>query len=129
MTFLLFVTAALVAVSGGLKLRSTNRVGLGFAPLALLEMVVAMGLALMILPSPVTGTAVVRWSVPMAIVIVIVSSIDHFLRLRRYRKARADSEGGRLATYVRYLSEMDDGEAADGSTDSGDADSTFELDV
>lgn len=127
MTFLLFVTAALVAVSGGLKLRSTNRVGLGFAPLALLEMAVAMGLALTILPSPLTGTTVERWSVPVAILIVIVSSIDHFVRLRRYRKARAESEGGRLATYVKYLSEMDDDEDGAGPADSGDADSMLDL--
>jgi hypothetical protein len=107
-TFLLFVTAALVAVSGGLKLRSTSRVGLGFAPLALFEMVVALALALLILPSPLTGTLVERWAVSVAILVVIVSSVDHGLRLRQYRMARAESEGGRLATYIKYLSDMDE---------------------
>lgn len=111
MTFLLFVTAALVAVSGGLKLRSTSRVGLGVRPLALLEMVAAVVLATLILPSPLSGTVVVRWAVPAAILLLVLSSVDHAARLRAYRKARADSEGGRLATYVKYLSELhhDDG--------------------
>ncbi|NNF13661.1 MAG: hypothetical protein HKN72_10570 [Gemmatimonadetes bacterium] len=110
MTFLLFVTAALVAVSGGLKLRSTSRVGLGVRPLAFLELVSALGLAALILPNPLSGTAVVRWAVPAAILLLVVSSVDHALRLRAYRKARADSEGGRLATYVKYLSELPENE-------------------
>lgn len=114
MIFLLFVTAALVAVSGGLKLRSTSRVGLGLAPLAILEMVAALCLALLVLPSPLSGTAVERWSVPAAISILIVSSIDHAVRLRAHRRARSETEGGRLATYVKYLSELD-GEADDSS--------------
>lgn len=109
MTFLLFVTAALVAVSGGLKLRSTSRVGLGFSPLALLEMVIALGLALLVVPSPLTGTAVERWAVPVAILVLVVSSVEHAFRLRDYRRARAETEGGRLATYVKYLSEVDRG--------------------
>ncbi|MDH3270194.1 MAG: hypothetical protein OEN56_02605 [Gemmatimonadota bacterium] len=107
MTFLLFVTAAIVALSGGLKLRSTGRVGLGYAPLALLEMVAAVALALMILPGPFSGTPLERWAVPMAFLLLVTSSIDHALRLRTYRRARADTEGGRLATYVKFLSEME----------------------
>ncbi len=115
MTFLLFVTAALVAVSAGLKLRSTARVGLGLAPLALLEMAMAVALGVLVLPSPLSGTAVERWSVPVAIVVLVVSSVDHAFRLRRYRRARAESEGGRLATYVRYLSETDRGGGGGGT--------------
>lgn len=106
MTFLLFVTAALVAVSGGLKLRSTSRVGLGVRPLALLELLSALILAGLILPSPLSGSALVRWSVPVAILLLVVSSVDHALRLRAYHRSRAESEGGRLATYVKYLSEL-----------------------
>ena len=63
-------------------------------------------LAALILPSPMSGTALVRWSVPAAILLLVVSSVDHAVRLRAYRQARAESEGGRLATYVKYLSEL-----------------------
>ena len=108
MTFLLFVTAAFVAVSGGLKLRSTARMGLGYSPLALLEMLVAGALALMVLPNPLSGTAVERWAVPVAIVVLVVSSVEHAFRLRAYRRSRAETEGGRLATYVRYLSDTEE---------------------
>ncbi|MDX1495001.1 MAG: hypothetical protein R3253_13115 [Longimicrobiales bacterium] len=106
MVFLLFVTAALIAVSGGLKIRSTTRVGLGVSPFALLEVFLALGLAVMILPGPLSGTAVERWAVPVAIGVLVLSSIEHAFRLRAWRRARAESEGGRLATYVKYLSEL-----------------------
>ena len=119
MTFLLFVTAALIAVSGGLKLRSTARVGLGYSPLALLEMAVALGLALLVLPGPLTGTALERWAVPVGIVVLIVSSVEHAFRLRAYRRSRAETEGGRLATYVKYLSEVDRGSDDDPLNDNG----------
>ena len=109
MTFLLFVTAAFIAVSGGLKLRSTARAGLGYSPLAVLEMATALGLALLVLPGPLTGTEVERWAVPVGVVILVVSSVEHALRLRAYRRSRAETEGGRLATYVKYLSEVDRG--------------------
>lgn len=124
MTFLLFVSAALVAVSGGLKLRSTSRVGLGMRPLALVELVSALVLAALILPSHFSGTAMVRWAVPAAILLLVVSSVDHALQLREYRHARAESEGGRLATYVKYLSELpkgdEGGEGSDFDTTSRD---------
>lgn len=129
MTFLLFVTAALVAVSGGLKIRSTARVGLGISPLALLEMVLAVGLAVMILPSPLSGSTLERWAVPLAIGVLVVSSVEHAFRLRAYRKARAESEGGRLATYVKYLSELptDEGSLPDASSDDPGGDSNLTL--
>lgn len=119
MTFLLFVTAGLVAISGGLKLRSTSRVGLGMSPLALLEMVAAVMLAALILPGPLSGTAVVRWAVPAAVLLLVVSSVEHAMRLRAYRRTRAESEGGRLATYVKYLSELPDAHGDEGGDDHG----------
>lgn len=129
MTFLLFVTAAFVAVSAGLKLRSTARVGLGLAPLAIVEMVSAIGLVLLVLPGPLSGTAVERWAVPVAIAILIVSSIDHAVRLRDYSKVRAESEGGRLATYVKYLSEMkEDDTASDTKSDHTDYGDHYDID-
>lgn len=112
MTFLLFFTAGLVAASSVLKLRSTSRVGLGLRPLAILELVAALGLAALGLPGSLSGSPLARWAVPVAILLLVVSSVDHALRLRAWRLARAESEGGRLAAYVKYLSEApedDDG--------------------
>lgn len=113
MTFLLFVTAAMLALSGGLKLRSTSRIGLGLAPLALLEMLAAILLGAMILPNALTGTPIERWSVPGAILVLIGSSVDHWYRLRAYHRRRAESEGGRLASYVRYLADQPEAEQED----------------
>lgn len=110
MTFLLFVTAVFVAASSGLKLRSTSRVGLGLRPLALLELAAALGLAALVVPGPLSGTSVARWAVPAAILLLVVSSVDHAVRLRAYRRARAQSEGGRLAAYVKYLSVQAEGD-------------------
>ena len=119
MTFLLLVTAAFVAMSVGVKLRSTSRLGLGMRPLALLELVAALGLAALVLPSSPSGTTVVRWAVPAAILLVVVSSVDHALRLGARRRARADSEGGRLATYLKYLSELPQDDEAVESDEAG----------
>jgi len=106
MTFLLVVAAALLALSGGLKLRSTLQIGLGVAPLGFLELVFALLLATMIVPNVLTGTRIERWSVPVAIVVMIASSVDHWFRLRAYHRRRAETEGGRLASYVRYLADQ-----------------------
>jgi len=102
MPILLFTAAALLAVSGALKLRSTARIGLGPAPLALAEMAAALGLAFLALPNPFFGTAFARWSVPAAILLLVGSSIDHAVRLRELRRRRAESEERRLATFIEY---------------------------
>lgn len=104
MSMLLFATAAMLAASGGIKLRTTSRSGLGLAPLALSEMAVAVALGALALPGPLLGGVVVRWSVPAAVLLLIGSSIDHALRLRAYRRRRAESEERRLASFVKHLS-------------------------
>ncbi|MDX1645919.1 MAG: hypothetical protein R3304_02150 [Longimicrobiales bacterium] len=108
MTFLLFLTAVLMAVSGGLKLRSTARVGQGSSILAIVEMLLALALALLIFPGPLSGTPWAPWVVLFALVVIVVSSVEHAFRVRAYRRSRAESEGGRLATYVEHLSDADE---------------------
>jgi predicted RND superfamily exporter protein len=94
----------MLAASGGVKLRATSRIGLGLAPLALSEMAVAVALGVLALPGPLLGGAPVRWSVPAAVLLLIGSSIDHAVRLRAYRRRRAESEERRLASFVKHLS-------------------------
>jgi hypothetical protein len=109
MSVLLFLTAAMLAVSGAVKLRATSRIGMGLAPLALLEMAVAVALAFLGLPSPLSGSAFVRWSVPAALLLLVGSSVDHGVRLREHRRRRAESEERRLQSFVKYLSTTDEG--------------------
>jgi hypothetical protein len=106
-SLLLFLTSALLAVSGATKLRSASRAGLGVPVLALAEMVWALALALAALPGASTP-ATSRWGIPIGVTLVLVSSARYTLRLRAERRRRADSEGGRLATYVKFLSRSDD---------------------
>lgn len=108
MSILLFITAAMLAVSGAVKLRATSRIGMGLAPLALLEMAMAVALGFLALPGPLTGSALLRWSVPVALLLLVGSSVDHAMRLRAQRRRRAESEERRLASFVKYLSRSED---------------------
>jgi hypothetical protein len=101
MTVLLILTSAMLAVSGAVKLRTTSRVGLGLAPLALLEIAVAVLLTISAVPGA-PGARQVRWLVPTAVALLLTSSVQHGLRLGAYRSRRSETEGGRLASYVRY---------------------------
>jgi hypothetical protein len=108
MAILLFTTAAMLAVSGAVKLRATSRIGMGLAPLALLEMAVALALGFLALPGPLSGSALLRWSVPLALLLLVGSSVDHAVRLRALRRRRTESEQRRLASFVKYLSKTGD---------------------
>lgn len=103
MTVLLFLTAAMLAVSGAVKLKATARAGLGLAPLALLEMAAAVGLAILALPGMPAET-LSRWSVPAAVLLLLGSSVSHAIRQRTHRRRRAETEGGRLANYLKHIS-------------------------
>lgn len=116
MALLLFLTSAMLAVSGAVKLRSTARRGSGPSLLALGEIIVAAALAWLALPG-VSGAALPRWVVPAAVLLLLGSSVHHGLRLGAYRRRRAESEGGRLVNYVRYISGADGGSR--GSDDGG----------
>ena len=90
----------LFAASALSKIRSSRRVGLGAGPGVILELAAAVGVAAMPL---LTG----RLPLPLVVAAFAVSGIVsglHITRLRSVRQARADSEGGRLAAYVKYLS-------------------------
>ncbi|MDA0329906.1 MAG: hypothetical protein O2958_12975 [Gemmatimonadetes bacterium] len=98
---LLFLTGAMLAVSGGVKLKAMSKAGLGLAPLALLEMIAAVALA----GSSVSDTFAVpgmRWAVPLGVLLLLVSSVSHALRLKQHRQRRAETEGGRLQNFLKY---------------------------
>lgn len=98
------IAAVTLVASSFMKLRATTKLGQGMAPLTLLEMVAALLLTLLMIPGPFTGTAVARWSVPVGMLLLVVSTLDHSARLGRHRKLRADTEAGRLERYVKYMS-------------------------
>jgi len=94
---MIFATSALV------KIRSGRRVGIGIGVGVMLELGVAVVVA---------ATPVLTGRLPLSLVVgaVAVSGVGsglHITRLRALRQARADTEGGRLAAYVKYLSGPD----------------------
>jgi hypothetical protein len=105
---LLFLTSAMLGVSGAVKLRATGRAGLSPSPLAIGEMLLALGIGLVALPGMADGSWT-RWVVPAAVVLLLTSTVRHGMRLGEYRRRRADTEGGRLANYVKYVSQADGG--------------------
>jgi len=108
MTFLLILTSFLLAVSGALKIRSTTRVGLGVTLGPVIELAVALALGLLSLGVG-AGSPLVRWAVPAAVLVLIGSSARHAVRLSAHRRQREESEGGRLASYLRYRESIDRG--------------------
>lgn len=98
-------TALLLLVSGALKIRSGRRVGTGFSPLVLAELllgVVVLGIAA---TGALASGVVPRWLLPVAVGLVFVSTAEHASRLKKRRLAREESEAGRLQAYVNYLSQ------------------------
>ena len=108
MSILLVVAGLMLAVSGALKIRGTSRFGLGVSPLALLELGAAVGLMFLALPGADRAGTLVRLSVPCAVVLLVVSSVDHARRLGAQRRHRADTEGSRLVRHIRFPSSDDD---------------------
>lgn len=100
MTPLLVLAALLLLVSGLVKLRAGERVGLGIPVLALLEVLV--GLALVAFSflgrmSPRQGLAAVLG----AVALVLVSSVRQGLAMKARRQLREQTEGGRLQRYIQ----------------------------
>lgn len=112
MRFFILVTAAFLALSAGLKVRTVTRMGMGVTPLTLVEGLVAIALLLLVMPGSASGGVIARASVPFAIGVLVLSSAAHALRMRAYRRERARTEAGRLATYVKYLANAADAEDA-----------------
>jgi hypothetical protein len=105
MTPLLYLTTALVLMSGLVKLKAWSRVGEGLHVLPLLETLLGVGLFGVVLVGPV-GAGLGLWLVVGAVLLVVVSSVLMGLDIKRHRRRRELSEGARLATYVEYLSEL-----------------------
>ncbi len=101
MTALAFLMAALLALSGALKARSGLRVGIGILPGVLLELVVAIGFAAV----PLVGRTPPLWVFVLGTALLVGSSLHYATVIRRLARSRESSEGGRLAAYVKYLSE------------------------
>jgi hypothetical protein len=98
MTVLLIVTSAMLAVLGAVKLlnyiaRRMRSCAFG-----------AVGDRGSGSPDDIcfAGDRQVRWLVPTAVVLLLTSSFQHGLRLGAHRRRRSDTEGGRLASYIRY---------------------------
>lgn len=106
--FLHTVTSALLVLSGALKLRATGRAGLQPSVLAVGELLAAPLIMFLALPGPLAGSGVARAAIPLAFLLVVGSSVRHAMRLRAYRRYRSETEGGRLVSYVKYMSGSDE---------------------
>ncbi|GMV05496.1 MAG: hypothetical protein AMXMBFR53_17740 [Gemmatimonadota bacterium] len=106
MVVLVAITALLLLVSGGVKMRAAARVGLGLPALAVLEILAGVGVlsqAFVIDLPPGRGLGLVVGSV----LLLVVSSVQVGRAVRRRQRLRTASEGARLANYVKYLSRED----------------------
>ncbi len=103
---LLLITALLLLASGLVKVRAAARVEMGLPILALAELLAGVGIlgvAFVVDLTGVQGMLVLVGSV----LLVLVSSLQVGLEVRRRQRLRAASEGARLANYVKYLSRPD----------------------
>lgn len=100
MSILLFGAALLVGLSALLKIRATHRLGMGVSPFAVMEGLAAVALSMLGLVGMSNGSAPAPWIIPGALVLLVVSSIDHARRLRFVRERREATEAGRLATFL-----------------------------
>jgi len=112
MIALLVSTSGLLIVSGLVKLKAAERVGLGIAILPLLELFAALGLGAMAVLGSLTpsgGLALVVGCVAL----MVVSSVQVGGAVRRQGRRRTLSEGARLRTFVQYLSSSPQTDAAE----------------
>lgn len=101
--FLVGLAALLLLASGLIKLRAAERVGLGLALLPLFEVAAALVLLAVSFFRPL-GVAGGLAAVMASLVLLLGSSLQVGIAIRRRRRSRDLSEGARLRTYVRYLS-------------------------
>ena len=101
MLALFFIAAALLLVSGAVKVRAAARVGLGVPVLALAEVLAGVGLFGIALAVDFTGGQGLAILVG-AVALILVSSLQVGAQVRRRQRLRAASEGARLATYVNF---------------------------
>jgi len=97
------LAAVMLLASGLVKLRAAERVGLGIAVLPLVEVAVAVTLLSVSFFRPI-GVAGGLTAVVVSLVLLLGSSLQVGIAIRRRRRSRELSEGARLRTYVQYLS-------------------------
>jgi len=115
MTILVLAAAVLLACAAFFKVRASMRFGIGVSVLVMLEMVGAIMLLVVGLPGPFSGTVIAKASVPLALLILFVATVDHARRLGAIRERRNSTEGGRLAAYVKYQRGGSGGDASEPS--------------
>ena len=109
MTALIVGAATLLVISGIVKIRAWSRVSPGVHLLPLVEIVAGFLVAAAVVtgvPDPRMGLVLTAGSVGL----VVVSSALIGKEIRRLSRERQRSEGARLATYVKYLSQPPPGE-------------------
>lgn len=119
MSLFLLIVAGMLAISAGLKVRTCVKAGLGVTIWTLLEGATVLGMVAAASPGPWSGSPLLRSAVPVAFLVMLVSSVQHGLRLRDFRRRRAESEAERLANYVRYLADAPETPESDEEGDDG----------
>lgn len=103
---LLVIASLLLVASGLLKVRAAARVEMGVPILPLVELVAGLGLFSVVFVKPFTanqGLLILLGSV----VLIVVSSVQVGMEVRRRQRLRTASEGARLANRLRLLSRLD----------------------
>ena len=103
---LLVITALLLLSSGLVKVRAASRVEMGLPILALAELLAGLGIfgvAFFVDLTGLQGMLVLVGSVAL----VVVSSLQVGLEVRRRQRLRAASEGARLANFLKHRSRLD----------------------
>ncbi len=104
------LVAFLVAGSALAKIRVDVRAGSGVAIPTVVELATAVLLGLV----PLAGVRVPPAALAGAFSVSVWSSLLQARRYRRARKRRDETEGGRLAAYVKYLSEAESDDDSEG---------------
>jgi len=103
---LLVITACLLLASGLLKVRAAARVEMGLPVLALAELLAGVGIFSVAFVVEFTGGQGMLILVG-SVALVLVSSVQVGMEVKRRQRIRTASEGARLATYVKHLSRPD----------------------
>ncbi len=98
---LLLITALLLLASGLVKVRAAARVEMGLPILALAELLACAGIVAVAFAVELTGVQGMLVLVG-SVALVVVSSLQVGMEVRRRQRLRTASEGARLANYVKY---------------------------
>jgi len=106
MTLLLGLASFLLLVSGVVKIKAAERVELGLPVLPLLELLAGIGIFSQIFIRDFTAGQGLFLLVG-SVLLILVSSAQVGMAVRRRQRLRTASEGTRLANYLKYLSRED----------------------